>query len=126
MNETLGHPPLSPGETGLKGRCPRCGNGALFSGYLATADACPACGLDYSFIDSGDGPAVFVIFIVGAVGIIGVFWFEFGLGAPLWLNLGFWLPAISLLSVGLLRPLKGLLIAQQYVRSAREGRLGDP
>lgn len=116
---------MRPVDTGMRGRCPRCGQGALFNGYLTVAERCRACDLDYAFIDSGDGPAVFVIFIVGAIGMAGVFVTEFVLGAPLWLNLGIWMPLIVLLSLGLLRPLKGLLIAQQYARHAHEGRLAD-
>lgn len=109
----------------MRNRCPRCGNGALFDGFLSTAGQCRACGLDYAFIDSGDGPAVFVIFIVGFIGVVGVFVTEFVLGAPMWLNLAIWMPLIVILSFGLLRPLKGWLIAQQYARRASEGRLND-
>lgn len=66
-----------------------------------------------------------MIFIVGFVGVVGVFVTEFVIGAPLWLNLGLWMPAIVVLSLGLLRPLKGLLIVQQYAKRAAEGRLFD-
>lgn len=117
------YPALPPTETGMKGRCPRCGNGRLFDGFLTIKDRCSACGLDYAFIDSGDGPAVFVIFIVGFIGMIGVLMTEFVIGAPLWLNLLIWMPLILVLCIGLLRPLKGLLVAQQYARRAAEGRL---
>jgi len=119
----LGFPPLPPTATGMRGRCPRCGEGRLFKGVLTIPPSCTACGLDYSFIDSGDGPAVLALFLLGFVGFAGVLWFEFSLGAPLWLNLGFWIPAIVVLGLALLRPLKGLLIAQQYVQRAAEGRL---
>jgi uncharacterized protein (DUF983 family) len=61
------YPPLPPTATGMRGRCPRCGEGRLFSGLLGLEPRCPACGLDYSFTDAGDGPAVFVIMIVGFI-----------------------------------------------------------
>ena len=61
------HPPLSPIRTGLSCRCPRCGKGRLFQGFLGLRPRCEACGLDYSFADSGDGPAVFVIFFAGLI-----------------------------------------------------------
>src|SRR6266571_5661958 len=57
----------SPFATGLAGRCPRCGKGRLFDGFLALRPRCEACGLDFSFADSGDGPAVFVMFIAGFI-----------------------------------------------------------
>ncbi|MCB1491236.1 MAG: DUF983 domain-containing protein [Rhodobiaceae bacterium] len=125
MSEQHHYPPLRPTETGMRGRCPRCGQGRLFSGFLTTAKSCSSCGLDYAFIDSGDGPAVFVIFIVGFIGMVGVFVTEFVIGAPMWLNLGIWIPLIIIMSLGLLRPLKGWMIAQQYARRAAEGRLHD-
>ena len=59
MNET--YPPLPPMQTGIRGRCPRCGQGHLFKGFLTLAPQCEACGLDYSFADPADGPAFFVI-----------------------------------------------------------------
>ena len=48
---------------GLRGRCPRCGEGRLFQGFLSLRTACDKCGLNYNFADAGDGPAVFVILI---------------------------------------------------------------
>lgn len=119
----LNYPDLPPGQTGPKGKCPRCGQGKLFSGFLTTAPNCQRCGLDFAFIDSGDGPAVFVIFIVGALAVIGVLMTEVLFTPPIWLNLLIWLPLTTLLCLGLLRPLKGLLIAQQYARKASQGSL---
>lgn len=54
-------PPLSPLHTGLRGRCPRCGQGHMFDGFLKLRRGCEVCGLDYSFADPADGPAFFVI-----------------------------------------------------------------
>ncbi len=125
MTEPYPHSLPSPLRTGLTGRCPRCGKGPLFSRLLIPAQSCSRCGLDYSFIDTGDGPAIFVIFIVGFIGVVGVFVTEFSFGAPLWLNLTIWLPAIVVLSLVLLRVLKGLLITQQFAQDAAEGRRAD-
>src|SRR5262245_45730672 len=52
---------------GLSGRCPDCGQGRLFDGFLALRPRCEHCGLDYSFADAADGPAVFVILLSGFI-----------------------------------------------------------
>ena len=119
-------PPISPVLAGVTGRCPRCGKGPLFSGFLSVAQSCKACGLDYGFADSGDGPAVFIMlfvgFIVVAVGISVEIIYE----PPYWLHALLWVPLTLILSLGLLRPFKGVFLALQYRHEAREGRLsGD-
>jgi uncharacterized protein (DUF983 family) len=117
------YPDLPPSQTGMRGRCPRCGEGRLFKGFLGVADRCQACGLDYQFGDSGDGPAVFIIMIVGFI-VVGLALFvEFTFAPPYWLHALLWIPLILGLSIGLLRPLKGFLIAQQYKHRAEEGRI---
>ncbi len=115
----------SPFATGLSGRCPRCGEGRLFQGFLKLRPSCAACGLDFSFADSADGPAVLISFIAG-FGVIGAMLaVETLYEPPLWLHLALWIPAMVIVCVGLLRPLKGLAIATQYARDAGEGRLKD-
>ena len=114
------YPPVSPFSAGLKGRCPRCGEGRLFKGYLDLRDECAACGLDYSQVDSGDGPAVFVIFIVGFVVVGLALWLELAYMPPIWLHLLLWIPLILILSLGLLRPFKATLIALQYRNKASQ------
>jgi uncharacterized protein (DUF983 family) len=117
------YPDLPPTQTGLRGRCPRCGEGRLFKGFLTLEDRCRNCGLDYAFSDSGDGPAVFIIMIVGFV-VVGLALFvEFTWHPPFWLHALLWIPLVLGLSIGLLRPLKGLMIAQQYRHRAQEGRV---
>lgn len=116
-------PPANPVSAGLAGRCPRCGDGRLFSGFLGLQKECRNCGLSYDFADSGDGPAVFVIMIVGFVIVGLVLAVELSFQPPIWLHLVLWLPLTVLLAGGILRPLKGLLIALQYKNNAREGRL---
>jgi len=115
--------PVSPYAAGLCGRCPRCGEGKLFNGYLELAPRCEHCGLDYSFADAGDGPAVFVILIagfavVGSALLVEAFW-----RPPYWLHALLWLPMLLILTLGLLRPLKGLLVTLQYRHKAEEGRV---
>jgi uncharacterized protein (DUF983 family) len=118
------YPPLTAAETGMRGRCPRCGEGRLFSGFLTPAASCANCGLDFAaFADSGDGPAVFVIMIVGFI-VVGLALFvEFTFAPPYWVHALLWIPLIFILSFGLLRPLKGFLIAQTYRHRAAEARL---
>ena len=114
----------SPYAAGLGGKCPRCGRGALFDGYLGLRARCDDCGLDYAKADAGDGPAVFVIFFVGFLAVGAAFVFRFALYAPLWLA---FLASAGLavgLSLLLLRPLKATLIALQYRHKAAEGGLG--
>lgn len=117
------YPPLTPGQTGMRGRCPRCGEGRLFKGFLTVADRCSACGLDYDFADAGDGPAVFVIMLVGFVVVALALILEFTVGPPYWVHVVLWVPLVFALSIGLLRPLKGLMIAQQYRTKAELGRI---
>ena len=116
-------PPVEPIAAGLKGRCPRCGEGKLFSSFLAVGRECEVCRLEYSFADAGDGPAVFVILIIGFVVVGLALWMEVNLAPPLWLHLLLWIPLTLALSLGSLRLIKGMLITLQYRNKAAEGRL---
>jgi len=119
-------PQASPGPAirrGLRGRCPRCGEGHLFQGFLNLRPACEHCRLDYGFADAGDGPAVFVILIGGFIVVFAAMVVEFLYQPPYWVHAALWLPLILLLTLGPLRPIKGLLIALQYHHKAQEGRL---
>jgi uncharacterized protein (DUF983 family) len=113
----------SPATVALKGCCPRCGRGRLFSGFLAMAPRCEACGLDYGFIDTGDGPAFFVMSIVGIVVVALALWVEFAYEPPIWLHLVLWFGLTGILSLALVRPLKALMVALQFHNRAEEGRL---
>ena len=79
--------PRSAALRGVLGRCPRCGKGRLFKGFLDLPPACESCGLDYGFTDSGDGPAVFVMLIAGFLALGFVLWFEFTYEPPFWVHL---------------------------------------
>lgn len=123
MNSEHHYEPVSPIAAGLACRCPRCGRGKLYKGFLDLAPRCEACGLDYGFIDAGDGPAVFVILIGGALVVVLALWVEVKYEPPLWLHALLWIPAILGVTLGLLRPFKAVLIALQYRNKAAEGRL---
>jgi uncharacterized protein (DUF983 family) len=114
---------VSPMVAGLLGRCPRCGKGRLFQGFLALRPRCEHCGLDFSFVDSADGPAVFVIFISGFVVAGSALAVEMLYAPPYWVHAVLWGPLILITTLGPLRPMKGLLIALQYHHKAAEGRL---
>lgn len=116
------HPP-SPLRAGLAGRCPRCGEGKLFDGFLTLRPACDHCGLDYAFIDAGDGPAVFVILLAGFVVVAAALIVEVVYQPPYWLHAVLWLPLILVSTLAPLRLMKGVLIALQFHHKAAEGRL---
>jgi uncharacterized protein (DUF983 family) len=107
----------------LLGRCPRCGLGSLFLGYLTVAPQCARCGLDYSSFDPGDGPAVFVILIVGFLVAGGALIVEVAFQPPYWVHAVIWLPAIIVLTFAFLRLVKSVLIVLQYKHRAGEARL---
>jgi uncharacterized protein (DUF983 family) len=108
---------------GLACKCPRCGKGKLYSGFLTLRPACEACGLDYTFIDSGDGPAVFIIMIAGAIVVAAALIVEVKYQPPFWLHAVLWLPLILVTTLWPLRAMKSLLIALQFHHKAAEGRL---
>ncbi len=95
-------------------RCPRCGQGRLFVGFLNTVPVCAICGLEIAKHDSGDGPAVFLIFLLGAVIVPLAVWTDFAFSPPFWLHALIWMPVTLGVTVGLLRPAKALVIILQY------------
>jgi uncharacterized protein (DUF983 family) len=116
-------PPVDPVRAALSCACPRCGQGKLFDGLLTVRPVCRNCGLDYSFADSGDGPAVFVIMIIGFIVVGLALYVDSNYGWPIWLHLIFWIPLAVGLSLWLLRVLKALLIALQYRNKAKPGEI---
>ena len=117
------YPPIEPISAGMRGCCPRCGQGKLFVGYSKVAPRCMNCGLDYSFADSGDGPVVFVILIVGFLVVGTALWMQVSLEAPVWLTLLLTVPVAIGLSLWLMRALKGVLITLQYANKAKPGEI---
>lgn len=116
------YPNLSPVKTGLAGRCPRCGRGKLFDGYLSLAGSCQSCGLSYEFADGGDGAAWFVMLFVCMVGVGSILGVEAAYSPPYWVHGLIAIPLLIILPLLLLRPVKGVLINQQWKTGAREGR----
>lgn len=117
------YPPVSPVGAGLKGRCPRCGSGRLFSGFLKFAPRCETCGLDFGFIDTADGPAFFVSLISGTIVAAVALWLSVAHDPPIWVYVAVILPVTLVLCIAPLRPLKGVLAALQYRNKAEQGRL---
>jgi uncharacterized protein (DUF983 family) len=113
---------VNPVVAGLACRCPNCGEGPLFAGFLRVHPTCEACGFDLTKADSGDGPAVFIVLIVGAIVSAGALITEVAYRPPIWLHLILWLPLAGILSLVLLRPFKGVMIALQFHNKASEAR----
>ncbi len=110
-------------RSALLGRCPRCGQGSLFKGYLDIAPRCAHCGLDYATFDPGDGPAVFVILIAGFIVCGAALITEVKYSPPYWVHFVLWLPLIAIVVLGGLRLMKSTLLVLQYRHRAGEGRL---
>jgi uncharacterized protein (DUF983 family) len=114
-----------PQVAALKGLCPRCGAGTLFSGIATFSERCRACQLDFSTFNVGDGPAAFLTLLVGAL-ITGLaIALELSMEPPFWLHLLLWLPITTVAVLLSLRFAKGLLLALEYKHRAREGRIAD-
>ena len=111
---------VSPFTTGLLCRCPRCGKGRLYRGFLTVRDRCDVCGLDFGFADSGDGPAIFIILILGFITVFLALWVETRFEPPVSVHLMLWTPLILGGSLLLLRPFKATVIAVQYRHKATQ------
>jgi uncharacterized protein (DUF983 family) len=130
MNDIAGKsdPEITVVQSALRGlacRCPRCGQGKLYAGFLTLAPACDRCGLDYAFIDSGDGPAIFIIMLAGGIVVACALVVEVKYQPPYWLHAVLWLPLILTTTLLPLRSMKSLLIALQFHHKAAPGRLVD-
>ena len=107
----------------MKGRCPRCGEGALFKGLLTVKDRCSACNLDYEFNDAGDGPTVFIIMGLGFL-ILGLaLYVELNFAPAFWVHAVLWFPLVFILGLPALRMVKGVLIALTWHHEVAQGRL---
>jgi len=119
-------PRLEPIRTGLRGRCPRCGEGHLFDGFLALAKGCDSCGLSYDFADPADGPAFFVICFGCIPAVVFALMLEIWASPPLWVQLATSVPLLLVTCIAPLRPLKGWLVCSQYFFKAGEGQISRP
>ena len=114
--------PVSPISAGLSCRCPECGEGPVYKTYLGFAPKCEACGVSFERADAGDGPAFFVMFLVGILITPPVLIVQVLFDPPAWVHLIIWAPVIILVSLALLRPLKSLLFALQWNNQAEEAQ----
>ena len=112
----------SPIAAAIGGNCPRCGAHTLFDGWVRFAHRCRSCGLDYDSFNVGDGPAAFLILIVGAIVVIGALTLDAAAEPPWWVHL-IWIPVATALTIGGLRVAKAWLLAQEYRHRAREGKI---
>lgn len=115
----------TPIQAAWKGLCPRCGAPGLYEGLAAFAPACRACGLDYSAFNVGDGPAAFLTLIVGTLVTTAAILLELAVRPHMLVHVLLWVPITAVAVIGSLRVAKGLLLALEYRRDAREGRLKD-
>lgn len=122
MSETY-YRPRSTAYLALTCKCPNCGTGPLFSGFLDIVSNCSVCKQDLSQSDAGDGPAVFVILIAGLVIVAGALYVEVNFQPPYWLHAMIWLPLGLALPLALLRPVKAWLSIKQFQKQAHLGRL---
>lgn len=109
-------------EASLGGLCPRCAARTLFDGPVRIAQRCRSCGLDFAAFNLGDGPAAFLILIVGAIIAAAAIAIEL-IFSPAWWVHAVWLPLTAILTVGGLRIGKAALLFQEFRHQAREGRI---
>ncbi|WP_374311016.1 DUF983 domain-containing protein [Dongia sp.] len=99
---------------GCRRKCPRCGEGAMFRGYLSIADHCSACKLPFEPLRADDAPAYFTIAIVGHIVVSGLLMLESYAHPPTWVQLAIWLPSTAIMSLAMLPYLKGAVMAAIY------------
>ncbi|ADL00121.1 DUF983 domain-containing protein [Brevundimonas subvibrioides] len=112
-------------RAGLLCRCPNCGKGRLFSGFLKVVDTCAVCGFDFTRLNTGDGAAIFVMQIAGGIVVFTALFVEIAYSPPMWVHLVIFLPLVLILSLGLMRPGKGAMIALQMRNKAGQASRDD-
>ena len=112
----------TPLANAIREACPRCGQAPLFQGPVRFVSKCKACGLDIDSFNVGDGPAAFLILIVGALVVVAALVLDASAEPPWWVHL-VWIPIAAALTVGGLRVAKAWLLGQEYRHRAREGRI---
>lgn len=118
----LSYPGVDPAKAGAAGHCPRCGKGALFQGFLRLRKACARCQLDYRPLDQADGPAFFVMTLVGFIVVGLALYVEVSYSPSILVHLLLWIPLTLVLALPLMRVAKGLMVGIQYRSKAAEGR----
>ena len=99
---------------GLAGRCPACGEGKMFRAFLKVADACPHCGEELHHHRADDFPAYIVVSIVGHVMLSMTYWIEVLIKPEIWMQMVTVLPTGAILTLLLIQPVKGAVIALQW------------
>ena len=122
-NNDQNYPSVDPFQAGLRGRCPRCGEGDLLKGFLTLKGSCSSCRLDYSFAEQADGPAVFIMLIVGFVVVGLALWLEVNYSPAVWVHIVILFPIAIAMSLYLQRVLKGVMTCLQYKHQAKQGHL---
>lgn len=110
-------------QVALGGLCPRCGSRTLFQRLATFAPRCRACGLDFSAFNVGDGPAAFLILILGGLIVALAVVLELAVSPPFWVHILLWVPLATLAVILSLRAAKAALLALEYRHRAREGQL---
>lgn len=108
------------GEAALFGLCPRCGARTLFGGLTKFADHCRACSLDFTKFNVGDGPAAFLILIIGAFVVGLAIWLQLSYEPPFWVHALLWIPLTTGLVIYGLRVAKAALVFAEYRNHAGE------
>ena len=116
---------IDPIRAGLLCRCPNCGKGPLFSGFLKVVERCAVCGFDFGRLNTGDGAAIFIMQIAGGLVVFGALFVQIAYDPPIWAMLIVALPLVVGLSLGLMRPGKGAMIALQMRNRAGQARTDD-
>lgn len=119
------NPVISPVWAGIKGRCPHCGKGKLFAGFIDVAKSCDVCGADFSKADSGDGPVIFIIMLASLVVLGSMLVIDTLYSPPMWLLMAIFMPLMTALVLGLMRPFKGVLITLQFHHKAEQAKRTD-
>ncbi len=120
--QTTSPTPPSPVWAGLRGRCPHCGKGHLFAGFVEVAPACDVCGQDFSKADSGDGPVIFIIMLASLIVLGSMLVIDTIYSPPMWLQMVIWMPVMTCIVLGMMRPFKGVLITLQFHHKAGQGQ----
>jgi uncharacterized protein (DUF983 family) len=116
---------VSPISAGLRCRCPNCGEGRVFRGFLRFKDQCEACGADLTVADVGDGASFFVMWAALVLIAPAAMVFELLVRPPTWVHIILWPPVIVVVCLFLLRPFKATLFALQWKHKAGEARLDE-
>ncbi len=116
---------IDPIRAGLVCRCPHCAKGRLFAGFLKVVDRCAVCGFDFTRLNTGDGAAIFIMQIAGGLVVFSALYVEIVHAPPMWVHLVIFLPLVLILSLGLMRPGKGVMIALQMRNRAGQASTDD-